>query len=134
MMGLIIKSYLIATCVFFALDMLWLGVIAKNLYREQMGYLLRESINWPAAITFYLLFIGGIIYFSVFPALHQESLKLALINGVLFGFFTYMTYELTNLSVIKDWPQAIVFIDTMWGMVLSGTVSVVTYLIVQKIS
>ena len=133
-MGMIIKTYLIATCVFFGLDMLWLGVIAKNVYREQMGYLLRETINWPAAITFYLLFIGGVLYFSVFPALRQGSLQVALLNGVLFGFFTYMTYELTSLAIIRDWPLPIVFIDTIWGMVLSGTVAVVTYLIVQKIS
>lgn len=133
-MILIMKTYLIATCVFFSLDMLWLGVIAKKLYRKQMGHLLRDSVHWPAAMTFYLLFIGGILYFSVFPALHQESLQMALLNGVLFGFFTYMTYELTSLAVIKDWPLPIVFIDTIWGMVLSGTVAVVTYWIVQKIS
>lgn len=133
-MGMIIKTYLIATCVFFGLDMLWLGVIAKNVYRQHMGHLLRESVHWPAAITFYLLFIGGVLYFSVFPALRQESLRVAMLNGVLFGFFTYMTYELTSLAVIKDWPLPIVFIDTLWGMVLSGTVAVVTYLIVQKIS
>jgi len=133
-MGMIIKTYLIATCVFFGMDMLWLGVIAKNVYRAQMGHLLRESVNWPAAMTFYLLFIGGVLYFSVLPALRQESFQVALLNGVLFGFFTYMTYELTSLAVIKDWPLPIVFIDTLWGMVLSGTVAVVTYLIVQKIS
>lgn len=133
-MGVIIKSYLIATCVFFALDMLWLGVLAKNVYREQMGFLLRESINWTAAIIFYLLFIGGILYFSVFPALHQGSLRVALWNGVLFGFFTYMTYELTGLAVIKDWPLPIVFVDIIWGMALSGTVAAVTYGIVRKIS
>lgn len=59
---------------------------------------------------------------------------MALLNGVLFGFFTYMTYELTSLAIIRDWPLPIVFIDTIWGMVLSGTVAVVTCLIVQKIS
>jgi uncharacterized membrane protein len=133
-MGMIIKSYVIATCVFFGLDMLWLGLIAKNFYREQIGHLMRDSINWPAAILFYLLFIGGIIYFSVYPALRQDSLKVALVNGVLFGFFTYMTYDLTSLAIIREWPVPIVFVDIIWGMVLSGSVSVVTYLITQKIS
>jgi hypothetical protein len=55
-----IKLYLIALPVFFALDMVWLGLVAKDFYRNQIGHLLKADINWIAAIVFYLLFIVGV--------------------------------------------------------------------------
>ena len=121
--------YVFSAIVFFAVDMLWLGVVARNMYRKYLGYIMRSTVNWPAAVIFYLLFIAGILIFAVLPAIKNSSVSYALIYGLLFGFFTYMTYELTNYAVIKDWPFSIVLIDIVWGMVLSGIVSVSGYYI-----
>ena len=35
-----LRLFLIALPVFLALDALWLGVIAKNFYRQQIGFLM----------------------------------------------------------------------------------------------
>lgn len=124
-----ILSYVLTTVVFFIIDMTWLGLIAKGLYARYLGAFLSDQINWVAAIVFYLLFIVGIFLFVIFPALEKESWRHALLYGALFGFFTYATYDLTNLATLKGWPLNIVFIDIIWGMVLTASVSVAGYFI-----
>ena len=89
---------------------------------------MRSPVNWPAAILFYLLFIGGIIFFAVRPALAETSIVKAIFYGVLFGLMTYATYDLTNLATLKDWPLTVTLVDLLWGMVLSGSVSAIGYL------
>jgi uncharacterized membrane protein len=130
----LIISYLLTTVVFFAIDMVWLGFIAKNLYRKYLGSFLSETINWTAAIIFYLLFIVGIFYFAILPAVEKNSLAKAILGGALFGFFTYATYDLTNLATLKHWPLPIVFIDIAWGTILTGLVSTAGYFIVKWVS
>lgn len=127
----LIISYLLTTVVFFAVDMTWLGFIAKNLYKKYLGNFLSDKVNWPAAIVFYLLFIIGIFYFAILPAVEKASLSKAIIGGALFGFFTYATYDLTNLATLKDWPLPVVFIDIIWGSVLTGIVSTAGFYIVK---
>jgi uncharacterized membrane protein len=121
--------YILTMPVFFAIDILWLGVIGKPIYQKYLGHLMRPEVNWTSAVIFYLLFILGILIFAVYPALQQQSIKYAALYGALFGFFTYMTYELTNHAVIKDWPSGIIVIDIVWGTVLSCLVAVGSYYI-----
>jgi uncharacterized membrane protein len=130
----LIISYLLTTVVFFAIDMTWLGFIAKNLYRKYLGSFLSDTVNWTAAIIFYLLFIVGIFYFAILPAVEKNSLAKAILSGALFGFFTYATYDLTNLATLKNWPLPIVFIDIIWGAVLTGLVSTAGYFIVKWVN
>lgn len=127
-------SYLLTAIVFFAVDITWLGFIAKSIYQKYLGNFLSDKVNWPAAIIFYLLFITGIFYFTIMPAVEKNSLAKAVIAGVLFGFFTYATYDLTNLATLKNWPLPIVFIDILWGSVLTGIVSTAGYYIVKWVS
>jgi uncharacterized membrane protein len=129
-----IKLYLIALPVFFVIDMVWLVVVAKDFYREQIGFLMKPEINWYAAIIFYLLFIAGLVAFVISPAVEKHSWLHALFYGALFGLITYATYDLTNLSTLKDWPVLITVIDLVWGMVLSASVSLVTYFIAIRTS
>jgi len=128
-----IKLYLIALPVFFAIDMVWLGLVAKNFYRNQIGFLMNPNVNWLAAIIFYLLFIVGLVLFVITPAVEKGSWIHALLFGALFGLIAYATYDLTNLATLKDWPILVTIIDLVWGAVLAASVSVVTYFIASKI-
>lgn len=119
----LVIGYLLTAVVFFAIDMLWLGLVAKGLYNKYLGSFLAEQVNWTAAIIFYLLFIVGIFVFAIMPAVEKDSLMKAVLLGALFGFFTYATYDLTNLATLKDWPIKIVLIDIVWGAVLTASVS-----------
>ncbi len=128
-----VKLYAIALPVFFAIDMIWLGVVAKNFYRAQIGTLMKSNVNWTAAIIFYLIFIAGLIIFVITPAMANNSWTHALLFGALFGLVCYATYDLTNLAVAKDWPLWVTIVDLAWGSVLAASVSVVTYIIADKI-
>ena len=124
-----VKIYLISVPVFFAIDLLWLGVVAKDFYAKQLGAMLKSPPNWTAAVIFYLLFLVGLAIFVIVPALEKNSLAHALVFGALFGFFTYMTYDLTNLATLNNWPLKMVFVDIIWGTVLSAGVASLTYYI-----
>jgi len=128
-----IKLYFVALPVFFALDMVWLGLAAKKFYGEQIGFLMKTNINWLAAIIFYLLFIAGLVFFVISPAVEKKSWLNALFVGALFGLLTYSTYDLTNLATLKDWPLLLTVVDIIWGMVLSTSVSLISYFIAMKL-
>ncbi len=124
--------YFITVPIFFLIDLVWLGFVAKGFYQRHLGYLMRSQFNWTAAILFYLLFIIGIVFFAVRPALAAQSPARALVYGALFGFFTYATYDLTNLATVKDWPVIVTVVDLVWGTVLCAAVSWSSYLISNK--
>jgi len=122
-----VKMYLIALIVFVVIDGIWLLFISKNLYQKEIGHLLSSNPNLLAAVLFYLLFLGGLVYFVINPGIDKESIKTIIISGTLFGLMTYATYDLTNLATLKEWPLKITIIDLIWGSSLSCIVSVITY-------
>lgn len=128
-----IKLFGIALPVFLAIDLIWLGVVAKDFYRRQIGELMKPDINWTAAIIFYLIFIAGLVVFVIMPAAEKNSWTHALMFGALFGLVAYATYDLTNLALAKNWPLLVTVVDLVWGAVLAASVSVATYLIAGKI-
>lgn len=119
----IVLLYFLVVPVFFIIDMIWLGLIARPFYRKFLGAFLSPQVKWSAAIVFYLLFIIGILVFAVLPGLERGSFVYALVYGGLFGFFTYATYDLTNYATLKGWPLTVVFVDILWGIILTGAVS-----------
>lgn len=128
-----IKMYLVSLIIFFAIDILWLGFIAKDFYRAQIGHLMADRTNWPAAIIFYSIFIGGLVLFAVNPALEKESWLHALKMGAIFGFMCYGTYDMTNLATLKDWSLSITIIDIIWGTTLNSVTAVISFFIIQLI-
>jgi len=128
---LILKNYLITFVCFMAVDLVWLGFVARTFYRNQIGFMLKSSPNWTAAIIFYLLYVLGILVFVLQPALGQQSWRYALFAGCFFGFITYMTYDLTNLATLKDWPVLVTVVDIIWGTVLGGATSILSYSLIS---
>lgn len=117
------KLYLVALLLFFAIDLVWLGVIAKSLYKEQIGFLMTDEIRWGAALLFYCLYLIGLVFFAIMPAFKQNDWSAALLNGALFGLICYATYDLTNLATLKGWPIKIVIYDLLWGTFISAATS-----------
>lgn len=128
-----IKLFLIALPVFFVIDMVWLVLVAKKFYQEQIGFLMKPEINWFAAIIFYLLFIAGLVIFVISPAVEKHSWVHAILFGALFGLITYATYDLTNLATMRDWPLLVTAVDLIWGTVLAASISGITYFFAGKI-
>lgn len=127
------KLFSIALPVFFIIDMFWLGLVAKNFYRAQIGALMKADVNWIAAIIFYIIFVSGLIVFVISPALEKNSWTHALVFGSFFGLICYATYDLTNLAVAKDWPLVVTIVDLLWGAMLAALVSIFTYFIANKL-
>jgi uncharacterized membrane protein len=125
----LVYLYLLTLPVFFGIDMLWIGVLAKGFYRDNLGHLLRPDINWTAALIFYFIYIVGILIFATLQALEKHSLRHAVVMGALFGFFAYATYDLSNLATLKDWPINVVFVDIIWGMLLTSSVAAASFFI-----
>ncbi len=117
-------SALIAFCI---LDFAWLGFVARDFYKTQIGALLLENPNWTAAAIFYPLYTAGIVLFCVEPALAHGTWVRALTLGMLLGLIGYGTYDLTNLATLKGWSVSLVVVDIIWGMVVSGAAATVGY-------
>jgi uncharacterized membrane protein len=129
-----LKLYLVSLMAFLAIDMLWLGLVARWFYQQQLGFIMAPSVNWFAAAIFYLLFIVGILFFVVVPGLESGSLKATLLRAALFGLITYATYDLTNLATLKDWPVLLSVVDMIWGTFLSVSVSAIGFIVGKRIS
>lgn len=123
--------YFISIPIFFIVDMIWLGFVAKSFYQTKLGHLL-GLINWLAVILFYLVFLLGLTYFATYPTVTRGVLATGVVLGALFGFFTYATYDLTNQATMRDWPISVTLVDIIWGTFLGALVTAITYIIYSK--
>ncbi len=126
-------AYLIFAVVFLIMDLVWLGYVARDFYREQLGALMTDNVNIGAAVAFYLLYVLGVMIFVVAPALEAGGWTKALMMGALFGFFAYATYDLTNLAVMKNFPATMAYVDMAWGAAVTGISAAVTVAITNYI-
>jgi uncharacterized membrane protein len=128
-----LEMYALTLAIFFIIDMVWLGVVAKGFYRKHLGAMLSPKVNWAAAILFYLVFIVGLLVFVIGPALNAGTPLRAFLFGALFGLISYATYDLSNLATLKDWPMIVTVVDLVWGSVLGGAVSGLAAFLGQKL-
>lgn len=128
-----IKIYLVSFVIFIAIDFVWLAFVAKNLYAKYLGYLMTQNVIWWAAVLFYFLFAAGLVVFVIDPALKKQSLQFAIYAGAFFGLVAYSTYDLTNLSTIKNWPLIITIIDLCWGTFVSALTSGIAFTVLKKL-
>jgi uncharacterized membrane protein len=126
--------YLTFLVALIAIDLVWLLGIAKNLYRDQMGDLMATEPKLAAGLAFYVIYALGVCIFVILPALSKQSFIYALQYGALFGLFCYMTYDLTNLSVIRNFPTQLAFIDIAWGSFVTAICAGLAYWVGNKIS
>jgi len=122
-----LKLYGVGAAVCFGLDILWLGVLARSFYQNQLGYLMRPDVRWLPAVLFYLIYVAALIVIVVLPAVEKQSFSRAILLGAFFGLAAYAAYDLTSLALIKDYPMIAAVVDLAWGTVLSAVVSAAVY-------
>ncbi len=118
-----LKLYGLTALVFFAIDLVWLGVVAAGFYQRHLGHLLRPDVLWAPALVFYALYIAGVLVFAVLPGLEAGSVTRTLALGAFFGLVAYATFDLTCMALLRDFPLLVVAVDLAWGTVLTATVS-----------
>jgi uncharacterized membrane protein len=129
-----VTAYLSTLVVLVALDMAWLGTMASRLYRPTLGDIMLAGVNLPAGIAFYLIYPVGLVYFAVLPALKSGSLAQAMLSGALFGFFTYITYDLTNQATLRNWTTQLTLVDAGWGTLLGAIAAAAGFWVTLKLA
>lgn len=129
-MNYFMKLFGTAAGLFLVLDFIWLLLIARKLYQEQLGHLLGSTKILPA-VLFYILYLIGLLFFIIYPALAKESVLYAFLAGAFLGVLCYGTYDLTNLATLKNWPLIVTILDLIWGGFVTGVTCSVTVLIAQ---
>jgi uncharacterized membrane protein len=119
-----IVTYAVTFLAFVVIDLAWLLNAGVPMFRAILGDIILDQPRMTPAVLFYLLFPVGILYFASLPALAAGSLATAATRGAMFGFFTYMTYELTNHATLRLWSWNLVVVDTIWGSVLTAVSAV----------
>ncbi len=119
-----LAAYLATAAVMLALDLLWLGVVAKAMYQQGIGHMMAEQPRLAVAALFYAVFAAGLVVFAVVPPPGQPGYGRVALLGALFGFFAYATYDLTNLATLKDWPVRLALVDMAWGTAVSAVSAV----------
>jgi len=127
-------AYLATGIAFAALDAVWLKTMGPTFYRAAIGPIMADRPRLDAAVAFYLIYLAGIVFFAVSPALgHAGGWKTALGYGAAFGFFAYATYDLTNQATLKIWPLKLTLVDMAWGTILTGTAATIGFLVTRAL-
>jgi uncharacterized membrane protein len=116
----LVPSALLTLFFFLALDACWLTLMGPRLYQPTLGHLIAPQVNWLAALLFYAIYLGGLMYFAVSAAVHLRRPRIALCRGALLGLVAYATYDLTNQATMRDWPWLVTLADIVWGTFVSG--------------
>lgn len=122
-----LKLFGLTAIVFFAIDLVWIGVVAAKFYEKNIGSLLAAQVRWIPAILFYLIYITGLLVFAVMPGLSAASLARTVGLGAFLGFMAYATFDLTCLALFRDFPVKVVVVDLIWGTCLSAAVTSAGY-------
>jgi uncharacterized membrane protein len=122
-----LRLYAATVPLLFAIDLAWLGLVARDFYRTRLGDLMRPDPRWGAAILFYLLYVAALLVFAVLPALERASIGRAVALGAGLGFICYCTYDLTNLALARGFPAVVAVVDIAWGTALSAGVAAAAF-------
>jgi uncharacterized membrane protein len=126
-----LKMYAVGVVTCFAVDLVWLGVVAKGFYQRQLGQLMRPDVQWLPAVMFYLIYVAALVVFVAAPAVERQSVARAIGYGAFFGLAAYAAFDLTGLALLKDFPVAAAVVDLAWGASLSAVVSATIVLSVR---
>ena len=110
-----------------AMDFVWLSQMADRLYRPVMGDMMLDQFRLPPAIVFYVMYVAGLVFFAVRPALSSRQWSTAFAHGAALGLVAYGTYDLTNQATLKNWSTMLTLADLGWGAILSGSASTLGY-------
>jgi uncharacterized membrane protein len=128
-----IKAFLIATVYFILIDITFINLVIVKIYKSNLPEFVEIGFKAVPAILFYLIFLSGLLYFSILPN-KTYSIPQALISGGMYGLTTYATYALTVFAVMNIFNWNIVISDMIWGIFLSATVSMLTVITLSKIN
>lgn len=133
-MVIFIRSLLVSMVFFMAIDLGWIKYVVNPLYKKHLPEFIADRPNAGAAIAFYILFLSGLVYFVIQPAIEKGTWTASIIPGMIYGLATYATYDLTSMAVFKNWPLIITVTDIAWGIFLAAAIASATSAVVLRFS
>ena len=132
-MKLIFISTFFAATIFLFIDIIWLSFSYKSFYKPNIGHLMMDSppVMW-AAVLFYFIYTLSVAIVVIAPSVDSASILKPLYTGFFFGLAAYGTYNLTNMAVLKDWSASVVFVDMLWGGILTASSSTLGIILAKK--
>lgn len=122
-----IIAWVVAAAVFLTLDALWFARMVPRFYRPIIGEIMKPTPNLTAAAAFYIIYVGGVLFFAVEPGLEQGSAAKAMLNGAILGFFAYATFDLSNHAIMRSWSTKLTLVDMAWGTFATALASGAAY-------
>lgn len=116
-MNTFLKPYLAALIVMGVLDALWLGLLARDFYRQEIGTQMLEQVRWVPAALFYFVYPAALVALALFPTGQPLSHQIA--RAALVGLVAYGVYDASNLATLKSWSVKLALVDTVWGVFAS---------------
>ena len=126
-----VLGYIILLVVLGALDFAWLSLTGETLYRPAMGTLELMHVHLAPAAGFYLIYALGLSVLVVHPAVEAGApvnVRELTWKAAVFGLAAFATYDLTGMSVIRDWPEKLSYIDMAWGTFAAAVSANITVL------
>lgn len=127
-----LTAYVVSALIFAVLDVAWILLVANPQYQNQIGHLLAPKANLPGAVLFYAIFVAGMVHYGVRPNHPDATLRQRVTGAALFGFFTYATWALTALAVLKDFPAVVAVTDILWGAAACSAVTWLTATLLRR--
>ncbi len=127
-------SYVVSLILFLLIDAIWIKSVMRPIFERNVGAIMLDQPRMGAPLSFFMLYLGGLFFFAVAPAVEAQSWQTAALHGGLLGVIAYGTYETTNLSTLKGWTMQMLVIDTAWGAALSALIATVGYAVCSAIA
>ena len=131
MMKLTLIAYAGTFAALLVADAIWLGVVARNFYKNQIGELMLPSPNLALASVFYIFFAAALVLLVVLPGVKNGSLVTTALYGAVLGLAAYGTYDITNLATLKNWPVIVTAVDMAWGTFVTALSASVGFLVAK---
>ncbi|MBP9762556.1 DUF2177 family protein [Patescibacteria group bacterium] len=133
-MKALLAGWCAALVSFLLADGLWIGFVARSFYRQKIGHLMSDQVQWWAVAIFYPLFVTALLVFVIQPALQSQASLLRVLGlGALFGGVAYAAYDLTNQATLKNWPISMTLVDMAWGACVAALTAVVGVLVARAV-
>ena len=123
----IIASYFSMLIFFIFAEMIVLTNIMQPLFKKHIGFLMKEDTDFSIAAIFYFIYVAGVFWVATRAGIKSESYLVAIFSGAFLGLLAFGTYEITNYVILKDWKIELVIVDTLWGIIITGSMAYVGY-------
>ncbi len=127
-----LAGYGAALLVVGVLDALWLGVLARDFYRRELGDLMASSVRLLPAVVFYVGYPAGVVALALSPL--PDSLGSAVAKSALLGLVVYGVYDMTNMATLRRWSWQLAATDMAWGTLVTALAGGAAWWVMRRVA